>query len=212
MWDIPEEALDSQVIKQALYYDADERDVYSGTNPIISSDALNKAINSIREKQNLSRYEGFDDDIAISEIADPDEREAAEDMRRYLDLGNGIKIPAREIPFRDIEELVGYVAMMKKGAKYAEQFSSMTSKQLADYISYSPEVSLKSLRLTQVDSQYGLTSSEKDKVLRNLLLEKKVQEQVNQIPESSFKERKRKFEEMRNNPRKFFYEFPSDVQ
>lgn len=173
MWDIPEEALDSQVIKQALYYDADKRDVYSGTNPIISSNALNKAINSIREKQNLSRYEGFDDDIAISEIADPDEREAAEDMRMYLDLGNGIKIPAREIPFQDIEELVKYVATMKKGAKYAEQFSSMTSEQISDYISYSLEVNVEVAKLAQVDPQYGIDYYEKRRVLEYLKVGKK---------------------------------------
>lgn len=209
MWDIPEEALDSQVIKQALYYDADKRDVYSGTNPIISSDALNKAINSIREKQNLSRYEGFDDDIAISEIVDPDERQNAEIKRMPLTV-NSSKNSIRSMPLQDIEELVKYVATMKKGAKYAEQFSSMTSEQISDYISYSLEVNVEVAKLAQVDPQYGIDYYEKRRVLEYLKVGKKVEELVSQIPESSFKERKRKFEEMRNNPRKFFYEFLSD--
>ena len=172
MWDIPEEALDSQVIKQALYYDADKRDVYSGTNPIISSDALNKAINSIREKQNLSRYEGFDDDIAISEIVDPDERQNAEIKRMPLTV-NSSKNSIRSMPLQDIEELVKYVATMKKGAKYAEQFSSMTSEQISDYISYSPEVNVEVAKLAQVDPQYGIDYYEKRRVLEYLKVGKK---------------------------------------
>lgn len=199
MWDIPEEALDSQVIKQALYYDADERDVYSGTNPTISSDALNKAINSIRAKQNLSRYEGLDDDIAISEIVDPDERQNAEIKRMPLTV-NSSKNSIRSMPLQDIEELVKYVATMKKGAKYAEQFSSMTSEQISDYISYSPEVNVEVAKLAQVDPQYRIDYYEKRRVLEYLKVGKKVEELVSQIPEKIFEERKRKFEGMRNNP------------
>lgn len=195
MWDIPEEALDSQVIKQALYYDADKRDVYSGTNPTISSDALNKAINSIRAKQNFSRYEGLDDDIAISEIVDPDERQNAEIKRMPLTV-NSSKNSIRSMPLQDIEELVKYVATMKKGAKYAEQFSSMTSEQISDYISYSPEVNVEVAKLAQVDPQYGIDYYEKRRVLEYL----KVEELVSKIPEKIFEERKRKFEGMRNNP------------
>ncbi len=165
-------------------------------NPLVDSSTIQKALERM-DKIDASRI--VDDDRAISEITDEDERVSVQMQRAAIFPGRPKK-PVRSIPRNEIKKLIQRAQTMNAGKKYAEQFVSMSKEEIKEFRMYDKSVKLSDDSKYMVDPEYGVSAIEKYDILKILESQAYARELVAQVPEKKLKATKSKFEQIRNNP------------
>lgn len=164
-------------------------------NPFINSLTIQNILKKM-DKIDESRF--IDDDRAISEITDEDERSSVQ-MQRAPIFPGGPKQPVRSIPKNEIKKLITRAQTMKIGKKYAEQFASMFKEQIKEFRMHDISVKLSDDSKYMVDPEYGVSAIEKHNILEILESQAYARNLVAQVPERKLKAVKSKFEQIRNN-------------
>ena len=174
------------------------------TNPFYSTDDLREAVaNAIGS----DRASAIDDDKAIADIKDEDEKNWASVNRDVTD-SFGRKSSVRKIPKFAIESLIGRAKMMNRGQAYISSISGLSYDELQklDPISDAMKGPSGDQRHT-TDPKYGINAFDKSNILDILKAKAELQKYVNNIPKSEFGGLRKQFEESRNNP-SMSYESP----
>ncbi len=159
-------------------------------NPFVDFSTIQKTLEKM-DKIDASRV---DDDRAISEITDEDERVSIQMQRASP------KQPVRSIPKNEIGKLIKRAQIINVGKKYAEQFVSMSREQIKEFRMYDKSVKCSDNSKYMVDPEYGVSAIEKYNILEILESQAYARELVAQVPEKKLKAVKSRFEQIRNNP------------
>lgn len=165
-------------------------------NPFIDSSTIQ---DSLKEVGKIEESKFVDDDKAINEITDKDEKAAIQLLRAPI-IPNGPKRAVRSIPRGEIKKLITRAQIMNSGKKYAQQFTSMSRKEILDFKLYDKSINISDDSKYLVDSEYGINTIEKHSILEILESQAYAKELVAKIPEKKLEYVKRKFEHIRNNP------------
>ena len=165
-------------------------------NTFVNSSTIQNVLEKM-DKIEKSRF--VDDDRAISEITDEDERVAALMQRSPIFPGRP-KRSVRSIPKNEIKKLTTRAQTMNVGKKYAQQFASMSKKQIKEFNLYDKSLKHSGNSKYMIDPEYGVSTIEKHNILEILECQAYARELVAQVPERKLKVVKSKFEQMRNNP------------
>lgn len=185
------DGLIERVNKEFLWKDT-TRDVYINTEKLkeIVKDVCGQEIGKI-----------LSDEDAIKAVTDKDEKGKIEASAMvYEALGEDPSF--RMISEGEIKALIGRAKIMNKGAKFAQNFAGMSSKQIEDLSLYDEKYSFRQNdgRKYEIDPEYGINLYEKHDIFEILIAQAKAKEFVNQIPPKDVAESKKKFESVKNRP------------
>lgn len=185
------DGLIERVDKEFLWKDT-TRDVYINTEKLkeIVKDVCGQEIGKM-----------LSDEDAIKAVTDKDEKGKIEASAMvYEALGEDPSF--RMISEGEIKALISRAKIMNKGAKFAQNFAGMSSKQIEDLSLYDEKYSFRQNegRKYEIDPEYGINLYEKHDIFEILIAQAKAKEFVNQIPPKDVAESKKKFESVKNRP------------
>lgn len=139
----------------------------------------------------------INDDSAINEIPDENERYLANLSREPLSPGEPPS-PARHIDKDSIDSLIRRTQLMRQGEGFAKQFTSMSSQEINNLLSYDESLKLHDSTKYSIDPAYGISNLDKWNILRVMQTQAYTRELVSQIPPKEFQKIKNRFEHLRN--------------
>lgn len=139
----------------------------------------------------------INDDSAINEIPDEIERWAANTSREPSSPGEPPS-PARHIDKKSIVSLIRRTQLMRQGEGFAKQFTSMSSQEIHNLLSYDESLKLHDSTKYSIDPAYGISNLDKRNILRVMQTQAYTRELVSQIPPKEFQKIKNRFENLRN--------------
>ena len=159
-----------------------------GMSDLIDSKVLQQAVETVAGPD-IAKI--INDDSAISEIPDEYERFVAQSLR--AEFG-----PQRTIDQRSIRSLINRTKLMNSGKRFAEKFTSMSSKEISDYL-HDESLKLHDSTKYSIDPAYGISNLDKHNILRVMQAKAYAKELVSQIPAKEFQKAKNSFELRRNS-------------
>lgn len=177
-------------------------------NPFINTDELRNLVEAYFGSE---KAKVIDDDKAIDDIADKEERESALLQRQPLMPGKNKK-PVRVIPEESAYQLIRRAKIMNPGKEYAERFAKMSYEEIKNHRLYDESVKLDHNTRFNVDLKYGISAADKHEVLKIMEAKAYAREMVSQIPKKQFKSVKRNFEELRNNPHMHYSRTNTEIE